>query len=150
LPDRDALLAEAARLLAARAGAGRPIALLALGVDHMARVNAGAGRLLGDALLQRVAEVLSRRTRASDVVARAGGDVFLVLLPDVAADEASRMAERLRVAAGHALAPALEVTVSAGVRAAAVDGATAEALVDAALAALAAAKAARRDRVAAG
>jgi diguanylate cyclase (GGDEF)-like protein/putative nucleotidyltransferase with HDIG domain len=147
LPGRQTLLAEAARVLEARRHDGRPTTLLALGVDHMSRVNAEHGRAAGDLLLQRVGEAVSRRTRASDVVARAEGDEFLVLLPDVAPDEAVYMAERLRAAAVAVLAPTCAVTVSVGACTRASDAGPAEALLDRAVEALAAAKRLGRDRV---
>jgi diguanylate cyclase (GGDEF)-like protein/putative nucleotidyltransferase with HDIG domain len=146
LPGRAALLAEATRVLATRQSTTRPTALLALDVDGMAALDARLGRAGGDALLQGVAEILSRHTRASDVVARAGDDRFLVLLPDLDATEAVRMAERLRAAAGRSV-PETPFTLSVGVSVLGGSAATAEALVQAAERARAEAKAAGRDRV---
>jgi diguanylate cyclase (GGDEF)-like protein/putative nucleotidyltransferase with HDIG domain len=147
LPVRAALLAEAARVLAARQSSARPTALLALDVDGMRALDARLGRAGGDALLHRVGELLSRHTRASDVVARAGDDRFLVLLPDLDAPAAARMAERLRAAAGQALAPDAPFTLSVGVAVLGGPAATAAALVQASERALDDAKASGRDRV---
>jgi diguanylate cyclase (GGDEF)-like protein/putative nucleotidyltransferase with HDIG domain len=147
LPGRAALIGEADRVLAARRATGRPTALLALDVDGMAALDAQLGRAAGDALLQRVGEILSRHTRASDVVARAGSDRFLVLLPDLDAGEAVRMAERLRAAAGQSLLPGTSFTLSVGVAVLGGPDATAEALVEGAERARGEAKAAGRDRV---
>ncbi|MGZ8455435.1 MAG: HD domain-containing phosphohydrolase [Gemmatirosa sp.] len=150
LPGRAALLAEATRVLAARHTSARPTALLALDVDGMKALDARLGRAAADALLHRVGEVLSRHTRASDVVARAGGDRFLVLLPDLDGLEAVRMADRLRAAAGQALAsdgPDAPFTLSVGVSVLSGPVATADALVQASERALSEAKAGGRDRV---
>ncbi|WP_284352147.1 HD domain-containing phosphohydrolase [Roseisolibacter agri] len=147
LPGRDALVAEAARVLTARRDTTRATALLALDVDGMAALNARLGRERGDALLQRVGEILSRHTRASDVVARAGGDDFLVLLPDLEAADAERMAERLRAAVAPALGPDASLALSVGVAVLGGSSATAEALLERAERALAAAKVAGGNRL---
>jgi diguanylate cyclase (GGDEF)-like protein len=146
LPGRAELTVEAARVLDARRGTGHTTALLAMDVDGMAGYNAQLGRTAGDELLRRVAELLSRHTRASDFVARAVDDEFLVLLPDLDVPEARRMADRLRAAAGQALlalsaastdAPAAPpVSLCVGVAVARGPFASTDTLVDSARAAL--------------
>lgn len=74
---------------------GSPLSLLALDVDHFKRFNDRHGHPAGDACLQRVAQALQRSARrASDLVARVGGEEFMVLLPYTALDEAIAIAQR--------------------------------------------------------
>jgi diguanylate cyclase (GGDEF)-like protein/PAS domain S-box-containing protein len=65
-----------------------PLALLALDLDHFKPVNDTYGHGAGDVVLQRVAQVLEAVVRRSDLVARPGGDEFVVALVDI--DSAGR------------------------------------------------------------
>ncbi|GJG85690.1 hypothetical protein tb265_08710 [Gemmatimonadetes bacterium T265] len=107
-----------ARELARAERAGAPLALLAVDVDHFKRVNDEFGHLAGDAVLREVGAVLRAGARAGDVVARVGGEEFLVVLPDTDAAGAAALAERVVAAAREHVYPGLpagrRVTVSAG------------------------------------
>ncbi|UUX94726.1 GGDEF domain-containing protein [Aquabacterium sp. J223] len=130
---------------------GQPLALVLLDIDHFKAINDGHGHQAGDHVLQRFAQAVRERLRASDVLGRVGGEEFAVLLPATSADGARHVAEQLRQAV-QALAVEvgasrpLAVTVSAGV---ALLGATddAAALFQSADAALYEAKRAGRNRV---
>ncbi|MDD5113584.1 MAG: EAL domain-containing protein [Methylobacter sp.] len=75
---------------------GKQLALLMLDLDGFKHVNDSFGHLLGDQLLQQVAERLALRLRGVDMVARLGGDEFTVLLEDLAhEDDAARVAEAI-------------------------------------------------------
>jgi diguanylate cyclase (GGDEF)-like protein len=74
---------------------GMPIALLMLDVDTFKAVNDQMGHQTGDAVLRKVAEIVRRSVRASDVCTRYGGDEFSVIVPENASS-AAQTAERIR------------------------------------------------------
>jgi diguanylate cyclase (GGDEF)-like protein len=97
-----------------------------------------------------VAGVLRDQTRITDIVAKYGGDEFLVILPHTGQRGAERLAERLREAVAGATFPNLEpggMTISIGLAVYPDDGVVSEALVAAADAALFRAKRTGRNRV---
>jgi diguanylate cyclase (GGDEF)-like protein len=74
----------------------RPSALLCMNMDHFKRINDMFGHAAGDSVLRETARRLRKLVRASDVVARAGGDEFAVLLDDIPGDEdALRFGQRI-------------------------------------------------------
>jgi diguanylate cyclase (GGDEF)-like protein len=78
--------------------------VLAIDVDGLKRLNDEHGHAAGDAALAAIAAVLRNAVRRSDVVARTGGDEFVVLAPEMAIAQAADLASRLvrAVAAGAA------------------------------------------------
>jgi diguanylate cyclase (GGDEF)-like protein/PAS domain S-box-containing protein len=67
-------------------------------IDHFKRVNDVYGHEAGDEVLKAVAEALRSTARVADIVARFGGEEFVLVLPDTSAEMAVRIAERLRLA----------------------------------------------------
>jgi diguanylate cyclase (GGDEF)-like protein len=130
----------------------RPLSVVMLDLDHFKAINDQHGHLCGDQVLVGVGRILREMLRVSDERCRYGGEEFLLVLPDTTAEGASRVAENLR--ARFARTPvlcargAVRFTASLGV-AQAVPGETdLNALLGRADAALYAAKAAGRNRVA--
>ncbi len=122
----------------ARTGAsGDSFSIVFLDVDGLKRINDTYGHLAGDALLREVSNALTDAVRGEDVVARYGGDEFVVLLPATGAAAAAVVAQRIsdgiarhRFMAGGGL---LQIPgVSLGVATFPQDGATAEDLLAAA------------------
>jgi diguanylate cyclase (GGDEF)-like protein/PAS domain S-box-containing protein len=77
---------------------GRPISLLVIDLDDFKGYNDRYGHLAGDQALKTMADLLSRKIRASDIIARYGGEEFVVILPDTTGLAALQLAERLRLA----------------------------------------------------
>lgn len=75
---------------------GRPFSLMLIDLDKFKQVNDGQGHLEGDMVLAKVGLILEQKCRQSNVVARYGGDEFVVLLPETTIDQAESLGERLR------------------------------------------------------
>lgn len=72
-----------------------PASLVYFDLDGFKAINDSHGHLAGDAVLRRVADVLTTQVRKSDVVARIGGDEFAVILAQAGGDMATLKAQRL-------------------------------------------------------
>ncbi|KAA2215151.1 PleD family two-component system response regulator [Teichococcus oryzae] len=99
--------------------AGRP-ALLLMDVDRFKAVNDTYGHAVGDLVLKEVANRIRQEMRAVDVVARFGGEEFVVAMADVTQEEALQAAERLRQMVVRQAIPTgsgdlLRISVSIGV-----------------------------------
>ena len=80
---------------------GLPTSAIMVDIDHFKQVNDSFGHEVGDQVIRNVAETLQRLSRASDVVARTGGEEYLLVLPDTGLDSARILAERIRAAVGE-------------------------------------------------
>jgi diguanylate cyclase (GGDEF)-like protein/putative nucleotidyltransferase with HDIG domain len=76
--------------------AGRAFALVLMDLDRFKFVNDFYGHLEGDLVLQRVGHILETNCRRSDVVARYGGDEFVILMPETNMEHARQLALKLR------------------------------------------------------
>ena len=106
--------AQVALALAIRSG--RPLSVLTLDIDFFKHINDQFGHDAGDLVLTSLAHLLRKRLRQADIVARFGGEEFVVLLPDTDGEDALRT--------GHSLLQTIEetpipqvghITASAGV-----------------------------------
>ncbi|MEX0785236.1 MAG: GGDEF domain-containing protein [Dehalococcoidia bacterium] len=122
---------------------GHSLAVFMVDIDRFKRYNDQFGHLNADTLLEQLGIVLSSVVRDEDIVARYGGDEFVVIIPEVAADEAFLLAERLR----QQISRLGLCTVSIGVSCRIDGDASAEELLNAADAALLDAKQAGRNCV---
>jgi len=95
----------------------RPLSLAMIDIDYFKDINDAYGHPAGDAVLRRVASVIRRCSRQSDVVARYGGEEFAVILPETQLFEALQFGEKIRsaIAAEDFGGMPRRVTVSAGV-----------------------------------
>jgi diguanylate cyclase (GGDEF)-like protein/putative nucleotidyltransferase with HDIG domain len=76
--------------------AGRPFSLVLIDLDRFKFVNDFYGHLEGDVVLKRVGQILEENCRRSDIVARYGGDEFVVLMPETNAEQARQLTNKLR------------------------------------------------------
>ncbi|MBM3269649.1 MAG: diguanylate cyclase [Candidatus Sericytochromatia bacterium] len=127
-----------------------PTTCLILDVDGLDAVNQRYGTMAGDRVLQEAAALLRDMTRAYDVLARYASDEFAIVLPQARADQALRVAERLRRRIEtHSFAAAdasPRVTASIGLATFPVDGEDVEDLLQAAETALQEAKRSGKNR----
>jgi diguanylate cyclase (GGDEF)-like protein len=125
LGNRRHLDRRCAELLPQAQREGSPLVLALIDIDHFKAVNDVGGHAAGDSVLVTLAQLLRENTRASDVLARFGGEEFVMLLPDMPLDLAAEVCERLRErvaaypwATAASMAPELAVTISIGLVAA--------------------------------
>jgi diguanylate cyclase (GGDEF)-like protein len=76
---------------------GRPFSVVLIDLDKFKEVNDSQGHLEGDLVLARVGRLLEQKCRQSNVVARYGGDEFIILMPETGIEQAQVLAERLRL-----------------------------------------------------
>jgi diguanylate cyclase (GGDEF)-like protein len=104
----------------ARAGrSASPCSIALIDLDWFKRINDAYGHPTGDEVLRTFAITMFANIRGVDRFGRYGGEEFLLVLPDMAADNAVRALDRLRAIIGDldwsAFSPGMKVTISAGV-----------------------------------
>ena len=102
LPNRRAFMQAAERELAQAHRHGTGMVLVLLDVDHFKQFNDSHGHAAGDDALVAVGDAVRRAMRAGDLVARFGGEEFVLLLNHCNAQQGQAFAERLRAAIAHA------------------------------------------------
>lgn len=98
LPNRRGFFEQAAGIWGNVLRRQRPLSVLMIDIDYFKPVNDRYGHDVGDQVLVAVANLLKQNSRVGDIVARWGGEEFLLLLPETALEQASALAERIRVA----------------------------------------------------
>jgi diguanylate cyclase (GGDEF)-like protein len=73
----------------------RPLAVLMIDVNNFARINNTMGHRQGDVILQEIGRTLNESTREVDVVARYGGDEFVIVMPETSGEHARLKAQSL-------------------------------------------------------
>lgn len=96
-----------------------PTSLVVFDIDHFKRVNDTYGHPIGDEVLKEVASLLKTTQRDSDLTGRYGGEEFICLLIDTAADQAENFCERLRNNIAEVVhkhhAQSFNITISLGI-----------------------------------
>ncbi len=101
LPNQALFTDRINRALSKAQRSNQQLAVLFLDLDHFKNVNDTLGHRIGDVLLVEVALRLKSAVREEDTVSRQGGDEFVLVLPDIDADGAAHVAEKLRDVVAH-------------------------------------------------
>ncbi len=102
---------------------GKAVSVVLFDIDHFKAVNDTHGHAIGDEVLRSIAQRVNGNLRNFDMVARIGGEEFVIVMPDTPADIAVMVAERLRERVGRdpvtvsGLQDKIGITVSMGVAA---------------------------------
>lgn len=115
LYNRYYLEIKAASLIDAAHADGSDLALAVVDLDHFKRINDNHGHKAGDRVLETAASAMRRVVRSSDVIARVGGEEFVVVMPGIRLAEATERAEQIRLEIGIERPAAVPVTASIGV-----------------------------------
>lgn len=109
------------RMVKRHEAGGNPLSLSLIDIDHFKSFNDKYGHAAGDHVLTVVASVLATKLRPTDLVARFGGEEFVIIFPDTNIEEAAIAAERVREAVATEVlempdgSPLPSVTISMGV-----------------------------------
>ena len=119
LLNRSALFYQGQKLVKHTLVQKKDLSVLLFDIDHFKRVNDDYGHHVGDLVLIEIANLVNETMRARDVVARLGGEEFVILLPDTDIDKAKAIAVRvIEKIALHNFAPLgvnRSITLSMGV-----------------------------------
>jgi diguanylate cyclase (GGDEF)-like protein/PAS domain S-box-containing protein len=95
----------------------RPLSVVMLDIDHFKKINDTYGHAVGDEVLKATTEVLQRSVRLSDVLARIGGEEFVILVPETSLDHTLELAGKVRrsIESSALLPHGAKVTISFGI-----------------------------------
>ncbi|WP_163329482.1 diguanylate cyclase [Desulfurobacterium thermolithotrophum] len=94
---------------------GYHFSILMIDIDDFKKINDTYGHLLGDKVLKKVAEIIKKELRKSDIPIRYGGEEFLIILPHTDLEAAKKVADRIRRAVEEAEIDGIKTSVSIGV-----------------------------------
>jgi two-component system cell cycle response regulator len=119
--NRGAILETLSNELARSRREGLPVAVAIADLDHFKRINDTFGHMVGDAALCEAVSRMRPLLRPYDAIGRYGGEEFLIVLPGCTAQDALKLAERLRIGIGQepieVPGGSIDVTSSLGVAA---------------------------------
>jgi two-component system, cell cycle response regulator len=92
------------------------LSLVMVDIDFFKKVNDKYGHIKADTFLKRLADIMKKQARSSDVVARFGGEEFIILLPETSLEKAKTFCVRLKKAIhSDSVMKKYHITVSGGV-----------------------------------
>jgi diguanylate cyclase (GGDEF)-like protein len=92
------------------------LSLIMIDIDFFKKVNDKYGHIKADGFLKRLADLLKKQVRVSDIAARFGGEEFMILLPETSLEEAKKFATRLRKSIhSDSMLKKYGITVSGGI-----------------------------------
>jgi diguanylate cyclase (GGDEF)-like protein len=151
LLNRRGFAISAARLLGQSVRYERALSVLMIDSDNLKQVNDKYGHKAGDRLLIKLVRSIQTQLRDTDIMARYGGDEFVVVLPEATARGALDVAERIRDSVNNMVlefnGDFIQITVSIGIATFPEDGRTLDGLVDNADKGMYKAKMAGRDKI---
>lgn len=119
LPNRRLFFQEAATVLQDAIRSNALLSMVMIDIDHFKRVNDRFGHAAGDHVIQQVASTLAQEKRSSDLVARFGGEEFVMLLPNTSQSDAlffcDRLCEKIAQLALHFDGDYIQTQVSIGI-----------------------------------
>ncbi len=94
---------------------GQPLSVLLVDIDRFKHINDTHGHTVGDEVIAAIARLLEASVRTGDMVARWGGEEFLVVAPRAETDEAAAIGARIRRAAAGTPVAGVQCSVTIGV-----------------------------------
>jgi len=91
-----------------------PFSIIVMDINGLKLANDAFGHDLGDLLLKKASRIMKNRIRQDDLLARVGGDEFVLLLPRTDAAEADRIIHRIQEEANHASVGPMKISIAAG------------------------------------
>ncbi len=93
----------------------RKVSVIIADVDFFKQINDNFGHAAGDKVLVEIAQTLKSAVRETDLVARWGGEEFLIIAPEISVQDAKALADRCRRAVAEKTVAGINITMSLGV-----------------------------------